>query len=188
MDQQQIRRLRLRVAAKLMLVVGFVGVMYVMISMIFSSDPDSRVMPTKVVDIGNLRAGEIRIVLWEGRPVLIYHRTTAQVQALKAEDTRLLDAVSAKSRQPAWAKNEQRSSKPDYFVSIGVGTDFSCPIRLLPASAELFMAQPWAGGFVDECRGARYDFAGRVYSGQYADENLIVPRYRIENNVLVLGG
>jgi len=187
-DQQHIRRLRLRVAAKLMLVLGFVGIMYVVLSMFFSSDPDSQVIPTKVVDIGGLRAGEVRIVLWEGRPVLIYHRTRAQVQALQAEDTRLLDATSEKSRQPEWAKNEQRSSEPEYFISIGVGTDFSCPIGLLPASTTLFMAQPWAGGFVDECRGARYDFAGRVYSGQYADENLIVPGYRIRDDKLILGG
>ncbi len=188
MDQQQIRRLRLRVAAKLMLVLGLIGIMYVVLSMVFSSDPGSRVMPTKVVDIGGMSAGEVRIVLWEGRPVLIYYRTIQQVQALKSEDTRLLDAKSTKSRQPAWANNEQRSSRPEYFISIGVGTDFSCPIDLLPASDEPFMGQPWTGGFVDECRGARYDFAGRVYSGQYADENLIVPSYRIEDKVLTLGG
>jgi len=162
--------------------------MYVVLSMVFSSNPESRVMPTKVVDIGGMRAGEVRIVLWEGRPVLIYHRTDQQVQALKATDERLLDASSKDSRQPMWAKNDQRSSMPEYFISIGVGTDFSCPIDLLPASNEPFMEQPWAGGFVDECRGARYDFAGRVYLGQYADENLIVPEYRIKDKVLVLGG
>lgn len=188
MDQQQIRRLRLRVAAKLMLVLGFIGITFVMLSMVFSSDPESRVKATKVVNIGNMRAGEVRIVLWEGRPVLIYHRTEAQADALQAEDTRLLDANSAQSRQPSWANTAQRSRLPDYFISIGVGTDFSCPIGLLQASSEPFLAQPWVGGFVDECRGARYDFAGRVYSGQYADENLIVPNYRIKDGVLVLGG
>jgi len=187
-DQQQIRRLRLRVAAKLMFVLGFVGVAYVVLSMVFSSDPDSRVIPTKMVDIGTLSAGEARIVLWEGRPVLIYHRTPAQVKALQSEDTRLLDAKSAQSRQPSWAQNELRSRVPEYFISIGIGTDFSCPIGLLPASSDPFMSKPWSGGFVDECRGARYDFAGRVYSGQYADENLIVPGYRIKDGVLVLGG
>ena len=188
MDRQQIRRLRLRVAAKLMLSVGFVGILYVVLSMMFSSNPDSKVVPTKVVDIGGMRAGEVRIVLWEGRPVMIYHRTDGQVQALKAADPRLHDAASTHSRQPAWAKNEQRSSVPEYFISIGVGTDFSCPIDLLPASEQPFMGQPWSGGFVDECRGARYDFAGRVYSGQYADQNLIVPAYRINGKVLILGG
>jgi len=187
-DQQDIRRLRLRVAAKLMLVLGFVGILYVVLSMVFSNDPESRVMPTKVVDMSNLGPGEARIVLWEGRPVLIYHRTEQQVQALNVADARLVDARSKHSRQPVWAKNDQRSSTPEYFISIGVGTDFSCPIDLLPASDEPFMEQPWTGGFVDECRGGRYDFAGRVYSGQYADENLIVPEYRIKDKTLILGG
>jgi len=187
-DQQYIRRLRLRVAAKLMLVLGVIGILYVVLSMVFSGDPNSRVMPTKVVDIRSLGVGEARIELWEGRPVLIYRRTPEQVRGLLAQDSRLLDAESNQSRQPTWAKNAHRSRQPDYFISIGVGTDFSCPIGLLPASTEPFMDQPWAGGFADECRGARYDFAGRVYSGQFADENLIVPDYRIDDGVLVLGG
>jgi len=187
-DQQQIRRLRLRVAAKLMFLLGFIGIMYVVLSVLFSSDPASRVVPTKVVDIGGLRAGEVRMVLWEGRPVLIYHRTDEQVQALNKPDARLLDAESAQSSQPSWAKNAQRSRQSDYFISIGVGSDFSCPVGLLPASAQPFMSQPWAGGFVDECRGSRYDFSGRVFSGQYAQENLVVPSYRIKDDVLILGG
>ncbi len=171
-----------------MLGLGFVGILYVVLSMMFSSNPDSKVVPTKVVDIAGIRAGEVRIVLWEGRPVLIYHRTNQQLQALKAADPRLLDATSTNSIQPAWAKNEQRSSVPEYFISIGVGTDFSCPIDVLPASEQPFMGQSWGGGFIDECRGARYDFAGRVYSGQYAEQNLIVPEYRINGKVLILGG
>jgi len=170
-----------------MLGVGFVAILYVVFSVMFSSDPDSRSFPTKVVDIGGMRPGEFRTVLWEGRPILIYHRTAEQVQALQTTDPRLLDEKSEKSRQPQWAQNKLRSSESAFFVSIGVGTDFSCPISLLVASTALFMDQPWGGGYVDECRGARYDFAGRVYSGQYADENLIVPGYRIEANSLILG-
>ena len=182
------RRLHLRVAAKLMLAVASLVTTYVVLSMILSSDPDSRVTPTKAVDISRLQAGESRIVLWEGTPVIIYHRTNAQLEALTVADRRLVDAESDYSRQPDWAKNAHRSRVPEYFISIAVGTDFSCPIGVLPASDEPFMQRPWDGGFVDECRGGRYDFAGRVYSGQYADENLIVPEYRISDGVLVLGG
>ncbi len=186
--EQDIRRLRLRVAAKLMIALAFFTVLYVVLSVVLSTDPGSRVMPTKNVDISGLRPGDSRIILWEGRPVLIYHRTPEQQQMLKLADPRLLDAESSQSRQPGWAENQYRSKNPAIFVSIGVGTDFSCPIKLLPASGEQFMAQVWAGGFADECRGGRYDFAGRVYKGQYADENLIVPNYRLDGTTLVLGG
>ncbi len=187
MDQEE-RRLRLRVAAKLMLALGFFAVLYVVLSVLLHADPESRVIPTQRVQIGSMQPGEVRQVLWEGRPVLVYHRTADDIAALNQANPDLLDAESADSRQPAWAKNALRSKLPEYFVSIGVGTDFSCPVGLLVASDEAFMSQPWMGGFVDECRGARYDLAGRVYQGQYADENLIVPDYRIDGDVLVLGG
>lgn len=185
---QQLRRLRLRVAAKLMLAVAFLAALYVVLSAVFSSNPDAQVVQSKIVDIGGMRAGDERIVLWEGRPILIYYRTDEQIEALAQADQRLLDEQSAKSTQPAWAKNALRSRNPSYFVSLGVGTDFSCPIKLLRASEQHFMNKPWVGGFTDECRGARYDFSGRVYRGQYADENLIIPQYRIKEDVLILGG
>lgn len=185
---QQIRRLRLRVAMKLMLVMAFFTVVYVVLSVLLSSDKSTRVIPTKIVDISALRVGESRMVLWEGRPVMIYRRTNADMAALQKNDSRLADASSSESRQPSWAKNAHRSREPEWFVSIGVGTDFSCPVKDLPASSDQFMDMPWPGGFVDDCRGSRYDRAGRVYQGQYADENLIVPQYIRKDDVLILGG
>ena len=186
--EQDLRRLRLRVAAKLMLALGFFTVLYVVLSVLLHSDPESRVVPTQIVDIRGMQAGELRMELWQGRPVLIYLRTDEQLKALAERDLRLRDADSARSRQPSWAINALRSREGALFVSIGVGTDFSCPIKLLPAADETFMGRIWGGGFVDECRGARYDFSGRVFSGQYADENLIVPEYRLDDGLLVLGG
>ncbi len=145
-------------------------------------------MPTQVVDIADLRPGQARMELWDGRPVLIYRRTETDIQQLQADDTRLLDFDSTESRQPSWAQNPYRSREPEWFVSIGVGTDFSCPVRHLAAASEPFLEQPWQGGFIDDCRGSRYDSAGRVYRGQYADENLIVPEYIRKDDVLILGG
>jgi len=186
--EQNIQRLRLRVAAKLMGVLGLFGMLYVLLSMMFSANPDANVVPSKVVNIAGLQAGEFRTELWEGRPVLIYRRTPEQVASLQTTDERLRDADSNKSRQPDWAKNALRSRLPEIFVSIGVGTDFGCPLKLEAASEVVFMSQPWTGGFVDGCRAARYDFSGRVYKGQYATENLWIPNYRIVDDKLILGG
>lgn len=171
-----------------MLLMAFVTVAYVVLSVLLSSDKSTRVIPTQIVDISGLRAGDSQIVLWSGRPVLVYRRTEAELAQLQINDDRLVDSGSNKSRQPSWAKNVNRSREPEWFVAIAVGTDFSCPIRVLPAAAEIFKDKPWAGGFVDDCRGSRYDQAGRVYRGQYADENLIVPDYVRKADVLILGG
>lgn len=171
-----------------MLLVALITVLYVALSVLLSSDKSTRVMPTQIVDIAGQRAGVAQMLLWDGRPVMIYRRTQEEIAALMVADPRLLDAESGQSRQPSWAKNDHRSREPEWFVSIGVGTDFSCPVKYLAASPDLFMDKPWQGGFVDDCRGSRYDGAGRVYRGQYADENLIIPDYVRKADVLILGG
>ncbi len=185
---QEQHRLRLRVAAKLMLALGFLAVMYVVLSMVFSSDESTRVVPTQRVDISRLTPGQTHIVLWEGRPVIVYRRTAADIEALQNSTAALDDPQSKRSRQPDWAKNSLRSREAEWFVGIGVGTDFSCPVELLPVGGEQFKDKPWLGGFVDSCRGSRYDLAGRVFESQFADRNLIVPQYRINNGILLLGG
>jgi len=171
-----------------MLLVAFFTVIYVVLAVLLSTDKSTRVIPSQIVDIAGQREGTSRIVLWSGRPVLIYRRTEADIAALQLDDERLLDSGSASSRQPSWANNANRSREPEWFVAIAVGTDFSCPIRHLPASADIFMDKPWEGGFIDDCRESRYDSAGRVFQGQYADENLIVPVYVRKDDVLILGG
>jgi len=130
----------------------------------------------------------MKTLLWDGRPIIIYRRSDSDIAYLQQADDRLSDAASKKSKQPDWAKNATRSRESQLFVSIGVGTDFSCPLKFVPATAETFLGKPWAGGFVDECRGSRYDLAGRVYQSQYATKNLIVPNYTVRDGSILLGG
>lgn len=175
-----------------MLAVAFFAVLYVVVSVLLSSDKDARVMPTQLVDLSTIKQGEHRIILWDGRPVIVYRRSLEDTQFLEvahAEHRAVLnDPDSKRSRQPTWALNAFRSKQPEWFISIGVGTDFSCPIGFSEASNERVQQQPWRGGFTDDCRGSKYDLAGRVYKGQYATKNLIVPNYTIRGTTLVLGG
>ncbi len=186
--QQEQHRLRLRVAVKLMLMMAFLVMVYVILSMVFSSDESTRVVPTMKVDISQMQAGESKSVLWEGRPVIVYRRSSKDIIALNGLAATLDDPDSDRSRQPEWATHALRSREDEWFVGIGVGTDFSCPVSLLPAGGDEFLGEPWLGGFVDSCRGSRYDLAGRVFQSQLADKNLIVPPYRIRDKTLFLGG
>jgi len=128
---------------------------------------------------------------WRGRsPVRqsgITGMAVRQLAALSLHESELQDPGSARSRQPDFAKNPHRSSDDNWFVAIAAGTDFSCAIEYLAPTTENFRDLPWPGGFVDACRGARYDVAGRVYSGQHAKKNLSIPSYRIEGTQLILG-
>lgn len=145
-------------------------------------------LPGMRIEIGQMTPGEVQFHQWQGRPILIYRREPVQITALQQQDERLRDPSSQRSRQPDAFTDSFRSASPEWFVAIAVGTGHGCLVELQAASDELFQSRTWAGGFKDTCGEDRYDLAGRVYSGQYADKNLAVPDYRIEGNTLVLGG
>lgn len=185
--QSATRRLRLRVAAKLMLYVGFAGVIYVVLSAIRSGDGQVPEVPSLRVDLSEFNVGEFEILQWENRPVLVYRRSDADIVNLRTSDTRLLDATSLNSVQPERFESNFRSESPDWFVAIALGTGKGCTVELLAATEEAFQGEPWRGGFRESCGEDRYDLAGRVFTNQYAEKNLIIPDYQIEGNALVLG-
>jgi len=181
------RRLKLRVAAKLMLYLGMAGIAFVVISAISSGTGEVPTVPSMKVDIASVQPGEVQFETWEGRPVVLYRRTDQDVVNLRTTDDRLLDAASEKSEQPESMQNDFRSESADWFVAIAFGTDMGCAIEHLPPSEETFQGNAWLGGFADTCRKARYDLAGRVYQSQYASRNLVVPQYSIAGDTLILG-
>lgn len=180
-------RLRLRVTAKLMVGAGVLCLAYVLVAQVFSGGGETPAMPSLRVSIADLQPGDSRVLSWEDRPVLLYRRQDEDFSHLRSPDERLLDAESQKSTQPDAYKGDFRSASPDWFVAIALGTDLGCPVSYLPAESTDFQGKPWTGGFVDSCRKARYDLAGRVYRSQYADRNLVVPRYVLEGDTLILG-
>lgn len=186
-EEDQQRRLKLRVAAKLMLGVAVLGVLYVFIAAVRSGTGEVAEVPTLRIDLADLQPGESRLVAWEGRPVMLYRRQDSDYAILRTPDTRLPDAQSEKSTQPAAFINAFRSASPDLFVAIALGTDLGCSVSYLPPDSSPFQGKPWAGGFEDTCRKSRYDTAGRVYESQYANKNLIVPPYTFSDNILILG-
>ena len=181
------RRLRLRVAAKIMGYLAFVGIVYVFISALMSGDGEVPSVPSLRVDISQLQTGEAEFLTWEGRPVVIYKRSNADVVVLRSADERIRDPDSASSAQPGFAQNAWRSQEPELFVAIALGTGQGCTVEIVPPSSEVFQGQPWQGGFMDSCGKDRFDLAGRVFDGQYASENLQVPQYTLQDQTLVLG-
>lgn len=144
-------------------------------------------VPGLHVDLSQIGPGQLEIVNWQSRPVLIYRRTDADIVGLRTSDQRLLDAASLNSDQPEKFANDFRAQSPDWFVAIAVGTGKGCVVELLGGSAEDFQQQAWTGGFKESCGEDRYDLSGRVYRAQYATRNLTVPMYTIAGDTLILG-
>ncbi len=167
----------------------FIG--YVFLSAGLSGPGDKESTPSFKVDLSGQQPGQVRQLLWQDRPVIIPHRTAAQIAALQNSEVALLDRDSAKSQQPAAANNYHRSVSPTWFVAIAVGTDMGCGLAYLPETAlrEQGIHSALKGAFRDQCRGSLYDLAGRVLTGQSAEKNLAVPVHRwVDGTTLWLGG
>jgi ubiquinol-cytochrome c reductase iron-sulfur subunit len=139
------------------------------------------------VDITRIAPGELAVIEWRGKPVWVIRRTKEMLDSLKAVAPRLVDPDSRSSTQPAYAKNENRSEKPEWMVMEGVCTHLGCSPQLRSAEAKAEMGADWVGGFYCPCHGSKFDLAGRVFRGAPAPTNLVVPPYTLTETKLVIG-
>jgi ubiquinol-cytochrome c reductase iron-sulfur subunit len=107
--------------------------------------------------------------------------------AVLTKDRQLLrDPDSSVEQQPPYAKNTNRSIKPEILVLIGICTHLGCSPTYKPTMGEL--GPDWPGGFFCPCHGSKFDLAGRVFKGVPAPINLEVPPYRfLSANVILIG-
>jgi ubiquinol-cytochrome c reductase iron-sulfur subunit len=139
------------------------------------------------VDLSRIAPGELAVIEWRGKPVWVIRRTKEMLDSLKAVAPRLVDPESKSSEQPAYAKNEVRSEKPEWMVMEGVCTHLGCSPQLKGADAKAEMGADWAGGFYCPCHGSKFDLAGRVFRGAPAPTTLVVPPYTLTEGKLVIG-
>lgn len=114
-------------------------------------------------DISKLVPGEMMRVEWRGKPVWIIHRTQEMLASLQTVAEKVSDAESKRPNQPAYAKNEARSIKPEYLIVVGICTHLGCsPTDKFKTGAESGIDANWPGGFLCPCHGSFFDLAGRV--------------------------
>jgi ubiquinol-cytochrome c reductase iron-sulfur subunit len=140
------------------------------------------------VDMSGLAPGEMRTVEWRGKPVWVLRRTPEMIESVKRATPNVADPKSERTAYPtpAYAQNELRSIKPEYFVAVGICTHLGCsPVGPLASGSNVALgADP---GFLCPCHGSTFDLAGRVYKAKPAPDNLEVPphKYLSETTVLV---
>ncbi|AGA33773.1 Ubiquinol-cytochrome C reductase iron-sulfur subunit [Thioalkalivibrio nitratireducens DSM 14787] len=181
MAQDNLLRLRLRVALKLMALLAL-GTFALVLLLALLSPPGGNVDLPLEVDLAGIEPGALREIEWKGRRVLILHRSPEMLDALPPDDA-LYDPASRLDRRPRGLTEAHRGFRERWLVVFAESTDLGCPLELVPPGSD----PDWVGGFRDQCRAGRYDFAGRVYRGQPAMRNLAIPRHRIERERLILG-
>jgi ubiquinol-cytochrome c reductase iron-sulfur subunit len=173
---------------------GAVGGAFTAVPFVSSFAPSERARAAGApvqVDISAMKPGEKLTAEWRGKPVWIVRRTPEQVQSLKKTDALVADPNSERTQYPtpAYAKNEYRSIKPEFFVAVGICTHLGCsPVDKFATGAQPSLPDDWAGGFFCPCHGSTFDLAGRVFKNKPAPDNLEVPPYMyLSDTVLVIG-
>jgi ubiquinol-cytochrome c reductase iron-sulfur subunit len=161
---------------------GAVGAGFVAVPFISSFLPSARERAAGApveVDISGIKPGEKLTVAWRGKPVWIVRRTPEQLASLPKLDPLLADPQSKRKPDeltPPYARNEDRSIKPEFLVVVGVCTHLGCsPSDRFTPGAQPSLPDDWAGGFLCPCHGSTFDMAGRVYKDKPAPDNLEVP-------------
>ena len=144
------------------------------------------------VDIGGMQMGEMRTVEWRGKPVWIVRRSPEMLAALPKNDHELADPKSERHQDeltPSYARNEQRSIKPEYLVVVGICSHLGCsPTAKFQTGPQPSLPVDWHGGFLCPCHGSTFDLAGRVFKNKPAPDNLEVPPHMYLSDTLLLIG
>ena len=173
---------------------GVVGAGFVAVPFASSFAPSERARAAGApveVDISALKPGEKLTVEWRGQPVWIVRRTPEQIAELPKLDPLLADPKSLRNADeltPPYARNENRSIKPEFLVTVGICTHLGCsPSDKFVPGPQPSLPNDWAGGFLCPCHGSTFDMAGRVYRDKPAPDNLEVPPhvYLSDSRILI---
>ena len=174
---------------------GAVGGLAVAVPFVSTFAPSERARAAGApvqVDISSIKPGEKLTVEWRGKPVWIVRRTKEQLDSLPKIDAELADPKSARKPDeltPAYARNEWRSIKPEFFVGVGICSHLGCsPSDRFTAGPQPSLPDDWNGGFLCPCHGSTFDLAGRVFKNKPAPDNLEVPPHMYVSDTTLLIG
>jgi ubiquinol-cytochrome c reductase iron-sulfur subunit len=174
--------------------VGAVGGVATAVPFVASFAPSERAKAAGApveADISGLKPGEKMVVEWRGKPVWILRRTPEQLESLKKDEPLLADPTSERTQYPtpAYAKNQWRSIKPEFFVAVGICSHLGCsPSDKFTPGAQPSLPDDWQGGFLCPCHGSTFDMAGRVFKNKPAPDNLEVPPHMyLSDSRLLIG-
>jgi ubiquinol-cytochrome c reductase iron-sulfur subunit len=174
--------------------VGAVGGVGAAVPFVGSWNPSARALAAGApisIDINRLTPGELLgpMPAWRGQPIFVMRRDEATLENLRSNIGHLADPQSENTaQQPAYARNEFRSRKPELMILVGICTHLGCSPKLFAEVQPQDFAPDWKGGFFCPCHGSMFDLAGRVFRGVPAPSNLRVPpHYYVNDNVIVIG-
>lgn len=142
------------------------------------------------VDLSDVEPGQRITVKWRGRPVFVWRRAAAAIEAARAVNLDdLVDSVdtarenpNVNGDRPARDENRVADAAGEWLIVIGVCTHLGCiPLGQDGSAVGEF------GGWFCPCHGSHYDTSGRIRKGP-APRNLDIPPYELGGDLqLVIG-
>ena len=172
-------------------VVGGAGLTATAVPFVASLAPSERARAAGApvsFDLQGMKEGEFRTAEWRRQPVFVLRRSADMLESLQKHDELLADPQSTRSDQPTYAKNVDRSIRPEYGVVVGVCTHLGCIPTFRPKPGAADIGAFWPGGFYCPCHGSKFDLAGRVFKNVPAPTNLVVPPYHFASDTSLLIG
>jgi len=176
--------------------VAGVGAALVAWPFINQMNPDASVLAlaSVEVDLAPIAEGQAVTIKWRGNPLIVRHRTKAEIEdakSVKIEDLKDPSARNANVKDSDQATDANRvvGGKEQFLVMLGVCTHLGCVPDGNNASREFAVVEGAikTGGWFCPCHGSQYDTAGRIRKGP-APENLPVPPYKYLSDTKVVVG
>ncbi len=191
MSEEDVDNERRKFITNVAAVAGSGGIVAAASPFVISLQPSDRAKAVGApveADVSHLQPGQMMTVRWRGKPVWILRRTPEELEQMNAQEGQLRDPQSLEPQQPPYAKNPNRSIKPEYLVLVGICTHLGCSPLFKPAEATDVPVDDWKGGFFCPCHGSRFDLAGRVFDGVPAPSNMAVPPHKyLSDTRLIIG-
>jgi len=149
-------------------------------------------------DVTTVAEGQLVVILWQGKPVFITHRTPELLAEVDGHDDMLKDKDSKaipEVEQP-WMntpeRRKYRSIKPEYLVVSAICTHLGCIPGYKPTAGRKdwgdAIPEDWPGGWQCPCHGSLYDISARVINGSPAPFNLHALPYEYKSDTTVVIG
>jgi ubiquinol-cytochrome c reductase iron-sulfur subunit len=129
-------------------------------------------------DLSGVAEGSQIKVMWRGKPLIIRHRTAAEIAQAKKDDTAALKDPQADAERILQADNQP--GKEQFLIMEANCTHLGC----IPVGLDEPGYEGNFGGWFCPCHGSHYDTAGRIRQGP-APKNLFVPPYTYVSDTVV---
>lgn len=146
--------------------------------LIDSMNPSKDVLALSSVDVDLIPVteGQGITIVWQGKPIFVRHRTSAEIKS--AQDVPLGQLI-----EPQTDQARVKAGHGQWIVLVGICTHLGCvPLGNKPSDPR----GEWGGWFCP-CHGSQYDTSGRVRHGP-APANLALPPYAFTSDTKIKVG